>query len=176
MPLRPSSERSREAVKSGTGAATLVESWGSWPEMALRRRAARDAAVSGLEADAATEGGGLADGPAGVGAEGGVGFAGGDYGGGPSAGAAGDAGEVPRIGGDANAGVFRGGAHGELVHVGAAKGDGASGAKAGDGGGIVGGDIAVEDFGGAGAGLVLDVEDVLDGDGDAAEGEGDVGL
>lgn len=42
------------------------------------------------------------------------------------------------VAGGAEGGVFRGGAHGEFVEVGAAEGDGTGGAELGDDGGVVG--------------------------------------
>src|SRR5207342_3414294 len=69
---------------------------------------AGDAAVGGLDADRAGDGAGLADGAAGVRAEGQRGFEGRDGGSGATAGAARDAVQVPGVVGGAERGVLGG--------------------------------------------------------------------
>ena len=137
---------------------------------------AGNSAVAGLEADDATVGGGLADGAAGVRTEGGDG---GEVGHGSSRAAGRTAGHaivVVGISSDAEGGVFRGGAHREFVLVHPPEGDGTGGTELLDDGGVVGGDEIFEKLGAASAGLAEDIDVVLDGDGDAAEGEGEIGL
>lgn len=68
------------------------------------------APVGGFEAHAAAQGCGLADGAAGVRAEGGVALVRGDAGGRAAAGASGDAFWIAGVAGRAEGGVFRGGA------------------------------------------------------------------
>jgi len=136
---------------------------------------AGDAAVGGLEAGDAAEGGRLADGPAGVRGQGGGGQPGGDGRGGPAGGAARDAVDVPRVVGRAVGGGFGAAAHGEFVGVRAGDEDDAGIAEAGDDGGVVGRDIALEDARRGGAGLALDVQEVLDGHWHAEERTGIAG-
>jgi hypothetical protein len=89
----------------------------------------------------------------------------------PSAAKAGNPVEVPGIARDAPGGILGGRAHGKLVHVGAAHEHGAGCAELGDDGGVVGRDVALEDFRRAGAGIAPDVDDIFNRDGHAAEGE-----
>ena len=88
-----------------------------------------------------------------------------------AAGAAGHPVGVPGVARDAEAGIFRGRAHGELVHVGASERDGPGGAQARDDRGVVGRTEVAEDFGAAVARLVLDADGVLDRDGHTAQGQ-----
>ena len=81
-----------------------------------------------------------------------------------------------RISGSLECGIFRGGAHREFVLIHPAEGNGPSGAEFADDRGIVGRDEIFEEFRAAGAGLAEDVDVVFDGDGNAAEGQAEVGM
>ena len=89
---------------------------------------------------------------------------------GAAAGAAGDAVGRFRIAHGAEGRVFVGAAHGEFVAVGFAEDDGAGGFEAGDGGGVVGRDVVLEDFRPAGGRRAAGADGVFDGDGDASHG------
>lgn len=130
------------AVEDGAGdGADLVER-GRHRDRAV----AGHTAVGGLHADGPGDGAGLADGAAGVGAEGQGRLEGGDGRGGPAAGTAGDAVEVPGVAGGTERGVLGGGAHGELVEVGLAEDRHPRGAEPADHGGVVGALPALEDL------------------------------
>ena len=49
-------------------------------------------------------------------------------------------------------------------------------AEKGDGGGIVGSFVSLENFGGAGAGIAEGIEIIFEGDGDATEGKREIGF
>ena len=138
---------------------------------------ARAAAVGGLDAGDAAEGGGLADGAAGVGAGGGECYAG-RHGGSRAAGAAArDQGGVvgglgPGVADGAVVGGHVGRAHGELVEIGLAERDGAGGPELGGDGQFVRRLEAVEDVRAGGGEHALGAEQVLDGDGQAFEEAG----
>ena len=117
--------------------------------------------VRGLEAVDPAERSRLANGAAGIGAEGEGSEAGRHRRGGAAGGAAGHPRGVPGIAGLLVTAVLGGGAHGELVHVGLADEDRSLGFEAGEGGGGEGRPIALEDPGSAGRGQALEVENVL---------------
>src|SRR5690606_17256728 len=123
---------------------------------------AGDRAVGGLGADGGGDRGGLADGAAGVGADGQRGLVRGQRRRRAAAGAAGDARGVPRIAGRPVGGVLGGGPHRELVHVGLAEDRDARGAQLAGQGGVVGRHPALEDLRGAGGGHVGRGEHVLE--------------
>jgi len=129
-------------------------------------------AVGGLQAGEVAQGGGLADGAAGVGAGGGGGQAGRHGGGGTAGGAAGNAALVPGVLHRAEEGGFVGGAHGELVHIGLAQVHGAGGVEFLDHRGVVGADEVGQHLGATGGEPALSAEDVLLGQGDAGQGAG----
>jgi hypothetical protein len=134
---------------------------------------AGNAAVGRLEADHAAVRGRLADRAAGIGAERGDGGAIGHGGGGATGGTAGDAVRVAcglRVVCRAEFSVAEPIANSSMIH--AAEGDGTGGAELADDGGVVGrGVVFREELRAAGAGLAEDVDVVLDGDRDAAEGQ-----
>lgn len=132
------------------------------------------APVGGFEAHAAAQGCGLADGAAGVRAEGGVTLVRGDAGGRAAAGASGDAFWIAGVAGRAEGGVFRGGAHGELVHVVLADDDRPGCLQAFDHEGVIKRIEAAEDFGTGCGARALGDDGVLDRDGYAPEGLGGV--
>ena len=132
------------------------------------------APVGGFEAHAAAQGCGLADGAAGVRAEGGVALVRGDAGGRAAAGASGDAFWIAGVAGRAEGGVFRGGAHSELVHVVLADDDRPGFLQAFDHKGVIKRIEAAEDFGAGRGARALGDDGVLDRDGHAPEGLGGV--
>ena len=119
---------------------------------------------------------GLADRAAGVGTERGDGGEVGHGGGGTTGRTAGNARVIVGISRGLERGIFGGGAHRELVLVHPAEGDGPGGAELANDRGVVGRDEIFEEFRAAGTGLAEDVDVVLDGDGNAAEGQGEVGV
>ncbi len=110
---------------------------------------AADAAVGGLQADDAAERGRLADGAAGVAAEGRRSQAGGHGRGRAAGGAARDAARVPGVAGEAGGARLGRRAHRELVHVGLAEQDRAGGLQPSDGRRGVGRPVAGQDPRGA---------------------------
>ena len=69
------------------------------------------------------------------------------------------------------------GAHGELIKVQTAEGNGTGGTQFDDGGGIVRRVVSsFEEFGGTGTGVIPDVDVIFDSDGKATEGEGKICL
>ncbi len=130
---------------------------------------AGNAAVGGLDADRAGDGAGLADGSAGVRAEGQRGFEGRDGGSGAAAGTARDAVQVPWVVRGPVGGVLGGGAHREFVEVRLAQDRHLGGAQALDDGGVVGAVPAFEDLRAGRGGLADRDDEVLDGDRDARE-------
>ena len=128
-----------------------------------------DASVGRFEADHAAERRGLADGAAGIGTERGDRFKRGDRRGRPARGAARHAVEVPRVRGALVRAVLAGGAHGELVHVGAAEQDASGGFQFAGHEGIVRGDEALQDLRGAGALLARRADIIFERDRDAVE-------
>ena len=130
---------------------------------------ARHPAVGGFHPDGAGHGPGLADGTAGVGAQGERGEAARHRSGGSSPRAAGNPAEVPRVSGGSEGGGLGGGAHRELVHVGLAEDDQPGLFEARDDRRVVGRDPALQDAGAAGGGHPGGAEVVLHGDGDPCQ-------
>ncbi len=130
---------------------------------------AADRAVGGLEADDPAQRGGLADRAAGVGADRPRRRAGGDGGGRAAARPAGHARAVPGVEDRAEGAVLGRGAHRELVLMGLGQQRRAGGGEALDGGRGVGRPVALEDLRAGLARDALGAEEVLDGDGDAAQ-------
>src|SRR5690606_27864064 len=130
----------QRAVLGGAGQrAALVETGGIGDHAP-----ARNTAVGGLDAGEVGQRRRLADRSAGVGAGGGRQQARGDGGGRTTGGTARHAGQVPGVLHRAVIAGFVGRAHGELVHVQLAEGDGAGGGELLDHGGVVGRGEVVE--------------------------------
>src|SRR5690606_18542717 len=110
--------------------------------------------------------------PTGVGAEGDRREAGGHRRGRAAARTAGHLGEAVGVAGGADRRVLRRAAHGELVEVGLADGDGARRGEARDDGGVVGRQPPVEDLRRAGGGHATGAEVVLQRDGYTGERAG----
>ena len=131
---------------------------------------AADPSVGGLESDYAAEGGGDADGSAGVAASGDGALAGGRRRAGTAAGTAADQVGVPGVVHVAVVGVLAGGAVGELVHVQLAQKNCARLPEPSGDGAVFGGHEVVVDAGAGGGADSAGVEQVFESHGNAVEG------
>ncbi len=126
-------------------------------------------AVGGLDPDHPAQGGRLADGAAGVGAEGQGGEPGGNGGGAATAGPSGHPAEIVGVAGGTKGGVLGAAAHGELVEVGLADDHRPGCPQALDDRGVVGRQPAGQDAGRARGGDAAGAQVVLEGHGHAGQ-------
>ena len=131
-----------------------------------------DPAIGGLQAHHPAQGGGLPDRAAGVGAQRGDAQVRGHRRGRAPGGTAGNIIPVPGVAGGAEGRVFRGGAHGELIHVDLAQKHRPGPAQPGADGGVIGGDEVRQDPGAAGGSETPGDHDVFEGQGDARQRRG----
>jgi hypothetical protein len=157
-------EQQRRVLHGVRHGADLIERRGKG-----RQAVARHQPVGRFEADDAAQCGRLADGAAGVRAEGERQFTRRDRGRRASRAATRHAGQIPRVGRRPEGRVLRRGAHGELVHVQPAKQDRARRLELLRHGGVVGRHEVRQHFARTGQRLAFDGDDILKADGDAVE-------
>src|SRR5258708_39061084 len=130
----------------------------------------------GLNPHATGGGGGWPKKTAGIRAQRGQRLVSGHYRRGTSARATGDSFRIPRIGARAKCRIFGGRSHGKFIHVGSSERDSAGCSQPFDNGGVVRGDISLQNLRGAPTRVAFYANDILDRDGNASQRKGDVCL